>query len=131
MEQQRSSWAVGFTMFAAVMLMIGGSFQIIAGLAGIFENEFYVTTPNYFLEFDVSAWGWIHLIWGVLVLIGGFGVLNGSLWGRTLGVIAAAGSMLVNFAFIPLYPVWSIIIIALDIAVIWALTAHGRDIVNE
>jgi hypothetical protein len=129
--ERKSGWAIGFTMFAAVMLMIGGSFQIIAGLAGIFENEFYVTTSNYFLKFDVSAWGWIHLIWGVLVLIGGLGLLAGSLWGRTLGVIAAAGSMLVNFAFIPFYPLWSITIIALDIAVIWALTAHGRDIVSE
>jgi hypothetical protein len=129
--ERRSGWAVGFTMFATIMLMIAGSFQIMAGLAGIFKNEFYVTTPNYFLEFDASAWGWIHLIWGVLVLIGGLGLLSGSLWGRTLGVIAAAGSMIVNFAFIPLYPVWSIVIIALDIAVIWALTAHGRDIVSE
>lgn len=129
--ERKSGWAIGFTMFAAVMLTIGGSFQIIAGLAGIFENEFYVTTPGYFLELDVSAWGWIHLIWGALVLIGGLGLLAGSLWGRTLGVIAAAGSMLVNFAFIPFYPIWSIVVIALDIAIIWALTAHGRDIVSE
>ena len=126
--EQKSGVAVGFSMFAAIMLMINGSFQIIAGLAGIFENEFYVRTPNYFLGFDASAWGWIHLIWGVLVLIGGLGLLSGSLWGRTLGVIAAAGSMLVNFAFIPLYPVWSITMIAIAIAVIWALTAHGRDV---
>lgn len=129
--ERKSGWAIGFTMFAAVMLVIGGSFQIMAGLAGIFENEFYVRTPNYFLEFDASAWGWIHLIWGVLVLIGGLGLLAGSLWGRTLGVIAAAGSMLANFAFIPLYPIWSIVMIAVDIGVIWALTAHGRDIVSE
>jgi hypothetical protein len=129
--ERRSGWAIGFTMFASIMLMISGSFQIIAGLAGIFENEFYVRTPNYFLELDASAWGWVHLIWGVLVLIGGLGLLSGSLWGRTLGVIAAAGSMLVHFAFIPLYPVWSIVVIAIDIGIIWALTAHGRDIVAE
>jgi len=129
--EQKSGMAVGFSMFAAIMLMINGSFQIIAGLTGIFENEFYVRTPNYFLEFDASAWGWIHLIWGVLVLIGGFGVLSGSLWGRTLGVIGAAGSMLAAFAFIPLYPIWSIVVIAVDVTVIWALTAHGRDIVSE
>ena len=94
-----------------------GSFQVIAGLAGIFENEFHVQTPNYFLEFDASAWGWIHLIWGVLVLIEGFGLLAGSLWGRTLGVFAAAISAIANFAFIPLYPVWSIAVIVLDVAV--------------
>jgi hypothetical protein len=129
--ERKSGMAIGFTMFAAIMLMINGSFQIIAGLTGIFENEFYVRTPNYFLELDASAWGWIHLIWGVLVLIGGLGLLSGSLWGRTLGVIAAAGSMLVAFAFIPLYPVWSIVVISVAVTVIWALTAHGRDIVAE
>ena len=130
-QRQPSGWAIGFTMFAAIMLMIAGSFQIIAGLAGIFENEFYAATPNYFLKFDASVWGWIHLLWGVLVLIGGLGLLSGSLWGRTLGVIAAAGAAIANFAFIPLYPVWSIVVIALSVAVIWALTAHGRDIVVE
>ena len=122
---------MGFTMFAAIMLMIAGSFQILAGLAGIFENEFYVRTANYFLEFDVTVWGWIHLVWGVLVLIGGFGLLQGSLWGRTLGVIAAAGSALINFAFIPYYPFWSLLIIAIDVGIIWALTAHGHDIASE
>ena len=122
---------MGFTTFAAIMLMIAGSFQILAGLAGIFENEFYVRTANYFLEFDVSVWGWIHLIWGVLVLIGGVGLLQGSLWGRTLGVIAAAVSALINFAFIPYYPFWSILIIAIDVVIIWALTAHGHDIASE
>ena len=129
--ERKSGWAIGFTTFAAIMLLIAGSFQVIAGLAGIFENEFYVRTPNYFLEFDASAWGWIHLIWGVLVMIGGFGLLSGSLWGRTLGVVAAAISAIANFAFIPHYPLWSIAIIALDVAVIWALTAHGRDIVPD
>ena len=130
-QRQPSGWAIGFTMFAAIMLMIAGSFQIIAGLAGIFENEFYAATPNYFLKFDASAWGWIHLLWGVLVLIGGLGLLSGSTWGRTLGVIAAAGAAIANFAFIPLQPVWSITVIALSVAVIWALTAHGRDIVSD
>jgi hypothetical protein len=131
MERKSSGWAIGFTMFAAIMLLIAGSFQILAGLAGLFENEFYVRTSNYFLEFDVSAWGWIHLVWGVVVLLAGLGLLQGSLWGRTLGVIGASVSALINFAFIPYYPVWSILIIAIDVGVIWALTAHGQDIVSE
>ena len=57
--ERKSGMAVGFTMFAAIMLMINGSFQVIAGLTGIFENEFYAVTPNYFLKFDASAWGWM------------------------------------------------------------------------
>jgi hypothetical protein len=129
--ERKSGWAIGLTTFAAIMLMMVGFFHVLAGFAGIFENEFYAKTPNYWLEFDASAWGWIHLLWGVVVLVAGFSLLTGSLFGRTLGVIAAAVSAVANFAFLPLYPVWSIVIIALDVAVIWALTAHGRDIVGE
>jgi hypothetical protein len=130
-ERQPSGWAIGFTMFAAIMLMIAGSFQVIAGLTGIFENEVYAVTQDYFLEFDVSTWGWIHLGWGVIVLLAGLGLLAGSLWARILGVIAAALSAVANFAFIPVYPVWSIVLIAVCVAVIWALTAHGKDIVAQ
>ncbi len=128
MEERRSGAAVGFTIFASVMLMLIGTFHAIAGLAGIFENEFYAVTPNYILEFDVTAWGWIHLIWGVIVLLAGFALWTGAVWARTIGVALAGLSALANFAFIPYQPVWSILIIALDVIVIWALTVHGRDI---
>jgi hypothetical protein len=125
---ERSSGAVGWTMFAGVMMVLIGAFHAIAGLAGILEDEFYAVTPNYVLEFDATTWGWVHLIGGVIVLFAGFSVFKGAVWARTVGVIIAAVSALVSFAWIPLYPVWSIVVIAIDIAVIWALTAHGRDI---
>ena len=128
MAHERSSGAVGWTMFAAIMLILIGAFHAIAGLAGIIENEFYAVTPNYVLEFDATVWGWIHLIGGVVVLLAGFGLFSGAVWARTVGVIVAAVSALVSFAWIPLYPIWSIIVIAIDVVVIWALTAHGRDI---
>jgi hypothetical protein len=131
MSERWSGAAVGFTIFASVMLMLIGVFHAIAGLAAIFENEFYAVTPNYILEFDVSAWGWIHLIGGIIVLLAGFGVWSGAVWARTVGVTVAGISALTSFAFIPYQPVWSLLIIALDVAVIWALTAHGRDIVSE
>lgn len=130
MSERWSGTAVGFTIFASVMLMLIGVFHAIAGLAGIFENEFYAVTPNYILEFDVSTWGWIHLIWGIIVLLAGFGLWSGAVWARTVGVTVAGISALANFAFIPYQPVWSLLIIALDVMVIWALTVHGRDIVE-
>jgi len=130
MSQTRSGAAVGFTVFAAVMMIIIGVFHSIAGFAGILEDEFYVATPNYILEFDATAWGWIHLIGGIVVLLAGFAVLQGSVWARTVGVILATLSAIANFAFIPIYPVWSLAMIALAIFVIWALTVHGRDIVG-
>ncbi|SDK94006.1 hypothetical protein SAMN05428985_107106 [Nocardioides sp. YR527] len=127
-EPPPSGLATGFIMFAGVMMIMAGSFQAFAGLVGIFEDEFYVATPNYLLELDATTWGWIHLVLGLLVVLAGFAVLNGMLWGRIIGVILAVLSACANFAFLPYSPFWSTLIIAVDIFVIWALTAHGRDI---
>jgi hypothetical protein len=126
--QERSGWAVGWTMFAGFMMIMIGAFHAISGLAGLIEDQFYRVTPNYVFEFDATTWGWIHLVLGAMVLLAGFGVFSGAVWARTVGVILASVSAIANFAFIPWYPVWSIVIIAIDITVIWALTAHGRDI---
>jgi hypothetical protein len=127
-EARRSSWAVGFTFFAAFIMLMIGAFQVIAGLAAIFENEFFVVSQKYAFEVDVSAWGWIHLVIGLVVLSAGFGLFSGAVWARTLGVIMAIISAVANFLFLPFYPVGSILIIVIDVTVIWALTAHGRDI---
>ena len=135
--RERSSAAVGWTTFAAIMLIMIGTFHAIAGLAGIIENEFYSVVPAagteatgdvYFLQFDATTWGWIHLIGGLIVLFAGIGLFGGAVWARTVGVIVAVISAIVNFAWLPWYPVWSITMIAIAITVIWALTAHGRDI---
>ena len=120
------AWAQGLILFAAVMMFVGGGFQAIAGLAAIFENEFYTVTPNYVLEFDVTAWGWIHLLLGLIVVFAGYGLLSGQTWARVVGIILASVSALVNFAFIPYYPFWSLTIIALDVFVIWALATQAR-----
>jgi hypothetical protein len=124
-ENPPSSWAIGFTAFAGVIMIMAGGFQSLSGLA---KDEFYVKTPNYVLNFDSTQWGWTHLLLGLLVLFAGFAVLSGQTWGRVVGIILAVLSALVNFAFIPVYPFWSITIIALDVFIIWALAAHGRDI---
>jgi len=127
-REQPPGWAVGFIVFAAVMMMMAGVFQALAGLVAIFKNEFYVATRNYLFEFDVSAWGWIHLILGVIVALAGFALLSGATWARTVGITLAVLSAIANFLFIPYYPLWSLLIIALDVFVIWALAAHGREV---
>jgi hypothetical protein len=109
-------------------MILAGSFQTISGLVGLFEDEFYVATRNYLLQFDATTWGWVHLLIGLLVFFGGFAVLSGKTWGRVLGITLAVLSAVSNFAFVPYYPFWALAIIALDIFVIWALAAHGRDI---
>lgn len=125
---QPSSWAIGFTAFAGLMMIMMGIFQALVGISAIAEKEFYVVTENYLFQFDVVTWGWIHLILGVIVVAAGFGVFSGAVWARAIGVFFAIISGVANFLFLPYYPLWSILIIAVDVAVIWALTAHGRDI---
>ena len=125
--RQTSGWAVGFIMFAAIMMIMVGIFQALQGLVAIFENEFYVPTRNYLFEFDVTAWGWIHLLVGAIVAFAGWGLLSGQTWARVVGITLALLSATANFLFIPYYPFWSMLIIAVDIFVIWALVAHGRQ----
>jgi hypothetical protein len=122
---------MGWTAFAGIMMIMMGTFHAMAGFVAILENELYVTTPNYLFQLDVTTWGWVHLVFGALVLIAGFGLFTGAVWARTIGVILAVLSAIANFAWIPYYPVWSIVMIGVAVFVIWALTAHGRDIVER
>src|SRR5690606_30673172 len=126
-----SDWAVGWTMFAAIMLMTVGIFQGIAGLAAILEDEVFTLTEDYVLKFDLTTWGWAHLVLAVVLFLAGLGLFSGSVLARTVGVVVAALSMIANFAYQPWYPVWSIIMIVVNISVIWALTVHGRDVVAD
>lgn len=127
-QQEVSGWAVGWTWFAAVMMWIIGAWHAIAGLVALVNDEFYVATREYIFQFDVTTWGWIHLIAGIVVFIAGIYLLSGQVWARTIGVIMAIVSILANFAWLPWYPFWSILMIVGGGFVIWALTVHGRDI---
>ena len=119
-----SESAVGGYVFAGVILIMVGCFQAIAGLAAIFEDEFYAVTQNYIFEFNTTTWGWIHLILGLVVAFAGYALFAARTWARVIGVTFAVLSAIANFLFIPYYPFWSILIISLDIWVIWALTRH-------
>lgn len=125
---REQSLAFGFIMFAGVMMIVIGMFQALQGLVAIFEDTFYVVSPNYWLEFDVTAWGWIHLIAGIVVAAAGVSLLSGQTWARVVAIVVAGLSAFANFMFIPYYPVWSLVIIALNIIVIWAVAAHGREL---
>ena len=122
-----SGWVVGIATFAAVIMIIAGFFEALQGLAALFRNEIYVVGPKYVFAFDLTTWAWIHLLLGILVAVAGFAVMSGRLWGRSIGILLAGLSMIANFLFIPYYPVWSLLIVALDIFVIWALFVYDRD----
>jgi hypothetical protein len=121
-EPEPSSWALGLLTFAGVIMLMMGGFHAFVGFIAIVEDEFFVAVPSgYVVALDATTWGWIHLILGLLVLLGGIAVLSGRVWGRVVGVVLAVFSAFANFLFVPYYPVWSLTIIALDILVIWAL----------
>ena len=127
-EKEPSGWAIGFTAFASIIMILMGFLWIISGFVAILNEDFFVVTMRWIFRLDVTTWGWIHLIVGIIVLVAGFGLLTGSVWARIVGVIVAALAALVAFTWLPYYPVWGIIFIVLAVAVIWALTVHGRDI---
>lgn len=126
MSEQRSDAGAGWVMFTGVILITVGIFQAFAGLVGILEDEILVATPDYVVQLDATTWGWVHMIIGLIVIAAGFGIFSGNILARTVGVFAALGSMISMFLWLPWYPVWAIVIIAMDIAIIWALTVHGR-----
>jgi hypothetical protein len=127
-DRATSGWAVGFVLFAGIMMIMVGIWQALEGLIAIFENEFYVATRNYLFKFDATTWGWIHLIMGAVVAFAGWGLLSGRTWARVVAITLAVLSAIANFLFIPYYPFWSLLIIAVDVFVIWAVAAHGREV---
>ena len=120
--------AIGLTVFAGVMMIMLGVFQAIQGVVALFNDTFYAAGQKWVFQFDITTWGWIHLIVGALVAVAGFFVFRGAVWARAVGIGIAAISAVLNFMWLPYYPLWSILIIALDVFVIWALAVHGRDI---
>lgn len=120
-----SGWAEGGLTFAACMFLLVGAFQTIAGLAAIFEDDFFVVARNYAFELDVSTWGWIHLVIGLAMLAAGFGLFKRSTWAGVTALVLALLSAVANFFFIPYYPFWALLVIALDVWVIWSLTRPG------
>ena len=126
-----SGW-VGWVVFAGLMLIMLGSFQVIQGLVAIFDRGYYLVGPEgLVVNVDYTAWGWLHVGIGVIALAAGLGLMVGNMFARVVGVIVAIVSAVVNLAFIAAYPVWSTILIAVDVIVIYAIVVHGRELRNR
>lgn len=117
--------AAGVISFAAIIMIFAGGFQALVGLSALAGNDIYAETPNYVFQLDLTTWGWVHLIVGGVVFVAGFGIVLGQTWARVVGIILAVVSAIATFAFIPYYPFWALVIIALDVMVVWALATHG------
>lgn len=114
-------WAAGGIMFAGVLLMVDGVLGAIKGIAGIASNDVYARINDYVFKFNVTAWGWIHVVLGILLAVVGWGILKGSGWARGVGVGLAALNMIANFMWLPYQPIWAVVSLAIDTFVIWAL----------
>ncbi|MBJ6641103.1 hypothetical protein H4K36_30470 [Streptomyces sp. DHE7-1] len=123
----KQQWAGGLTAFAGIMLMIAGLLSLFRGIMAIAQDDVFVTTPNYVFKFDLTSWGWIHLVLGVIAVAVSFGLFGPSMWARVAGVAIAGLVIIANFLSLPYYPVWSVVMIALSGFIIWALCVVKRD----
>ena len=127
-ESGPGGWTMGLIYFASAMLVIVGVFHALAGLTALLDDSFYRVPPAYALEASVTTWGWVHMIGGIVFVAAGFYLLTGNLFARIIAVFAAIVSAVASFWSIPYYPVWNIIILTVDVAVIWAVVAHGHQL---
>ena len=130
-EREKSGFAVGVIIFAVALMVIQGFMQAFQGIVALADDSFYNVDPKYTFDLDVTAWGWIHVILGGLAVAAGLFLMTGAVWARAVAVVLASAAILANFLWMPYYPVWSLTLIAFDVAVIWAVTLHGRDMVEE
>ncbi|WP_405673193.1 hypothetical protein [Streptomyces canus] len=122
-SSDRTGAGSGWVVFAAVLMVFGGLMMIFEGIAAIAEDDVFVTTRNYAYAFDLTSWGWIHLIVGVVITLAGAALFQGATWARVVGVAVAGLAMFANFLWLPYAPVWAIVLIAVNGFVIWALCA--------
>jgi hypothetical protein len=122
-----ASWAQGISVFAGVMMIVGGGFQALEALAAIVNDQYLVVLPNYIYAFDLTAWGWIHLLIGLALVAIGICLLMGQGWAQIAGIVVAGLAALANFTWLPYSPLWAIIVIAIDVLVIWALVSARQQ----
>ncbi|WP_433788884.1 DUF7144 family membrane protein [Actinoplanes sp. CA-252034] len=119
---------LGMVIFSGVIMMLLGSFQLIEGIVAIIRDEYYITTTaGLVVDFDYTVWGVFHATLGLLAMAAGIGVFLGQMWARVVGIGIAGMSALGNLLFLPAYPFWCAVVIAVDVLVIYALAVHGRE----
>ncbi|MER5771015.1 DUF7144 family membrane protein [Streptomyces sp. NPDC001985] len=122
-----SGWAVGGVVFAGILLLCNGVLAILQGIAAIGTDDVYGRVGEYVYRINLTGWGWIHLILGVCLVVVGYGILKNMAWGRYAGIFFASISLIAQFLFLPYLPIWSVIMIAIDVFIIWALSAYHPE----
>ena len=119
----KASWAYGFAAFGGVLLVTVGLFQLLQGLAAVTKDEVFLVAGDYLYSIDLTTWGWIHLVVGAIAVVVGLCVLYGQAWARATGILVAVVSAVAHFAWLPHFPVWSMLVITIDVLVVWALSS--------
>ncbi|MFD4405116.1 hypothetical protein ACFWPH_20380 [Nocardia sp. NPDC058499] len=123
----RQGFAAGASIGASILLLTVGVLSVLEGIAAVARDELFVVGIDYTYEFDITTWGWIHIVLGAILIVAALGLMTGTTWGRVLAIAVAALSILANFLWLPYYPWWSTLVIALNVVVIWAIaTWHPR-----
>lgn len=117
----KQAFAGGAAIAAAALLLTAGLITLFQGISAVAEDEVFVAGPQYIYELDLSSWGWVHIVFGILLILTSLALMTGATWARIVAIGLAALSIVVNFLWLPYYPLWSILIIALDIVIIWAV----------
>lgn len=125
-----SGW-MGWIGFAAIMLVIIGIFHMIAGFIALFQNDVYVNAGGSVWILDYSQWGWVHIIGGLLTFLAAGSLVQGNMYGRIIAVIVAMVSVIANMAFVPIYPIWSLMMATIGVLVIWAVVVHGKELKED
>jgi len=128
MAEQRTTGWVGWIWFAAVMCVLVGVFNVIDGLVALFRDTLYVVGANGLVAFDFTTWGWIHLIIGALQVIGGIALFGGRTWAQALVCVLVGINAVTQLVFLPAFPVWSVLVIAMDVVTLYAILVHGREV---
>jgi hypothetical protein len=118
---------VGWVWFAGIMLITIGVIDVFQGLIALFNDTFAVQVEAGLLVFDLTQWGWIHVILGAVLILTGIGVLGGNMWARVIGIIVVILNLLAQLTVIDVNPWWATIVIILDVLVIYALVVHGGE----
>jgi hypothetical protein len=127
-QETRTRWLNGYTVFAVAIMFVLGLWQFLAGLTAVVRDGLYATPPGYTYSFNIAGWGGLVLLLGILIAGTAVVVLQGRSWGDTAAIVLASLSMVANFLLIPFYPIWSLVIIALNTTLIWALTTRDRNV---
>lgn len=126
-DRKPTAW-VGFIVLASVLLCISGTFNILTGLVAVFSDKIYVQGSAATIALDVTGWGWFHVFWGLVLFATGLALYAGATWARVVAIFVVAINMVTQLMQMPAYPLWSLVILTLDLLVIWAVIVHGDEI---